>query len=104
MEPQVEARQSKVTARWTFLSLHLYLRSRSEMSQILKASKSHHSLWPLASHISTAKTPEVSKTVIDSEHSKTNKPCTCIHTIYLTNLVSYSTVRNFSAYAIPSKF
>ena len=25
MEPQVEARQSKVTARWTFLSLHLYL-------------------------------------------------------------------------------
>ena len=26
MEPQVEARQSKVTARWTFLSLHLYLR------------------------------------------------------------------------------
>ena len=27
MEPQVEARQSKVTARWTFLSLHLYLSS-----------------------------------------------------------------------------
>ena len=26
MEPQVEARQSKVTARWTFLSLHRYLR------------------------------------------------------------------------------
>ena len=26
MEPHVEARQSKVTARWTFLSLHLYLR------------------------------------------------------------------------------
>ena len=25
MEPQVEARQSKVPARWTFLSLHLYL-------------------------------------------------------------------------------
>ena len=29
MEPQVEARQSKVTARWTFLSLHLYLRCKA---------------------------------------------------------------------------
>ena len=34
MEPQVEARQSKVTARWTFLSLHLYL--RLDLLQYLK--------------------------------------------------------------------
>ena len=32
MEPQVEARQSKVTARWTFLSLHLYLRFKGLIS------------------------------------------------------------------------
>ena len=33
MEPQVEARQSKVTARWTFLSLHLYLRLKTLLSE-----------------------------------------------------------------------
>ena len=31
MEPQVEARQSKVNARWTFLSLHLYLRRNANL-------------------------------------------------------------------------
>ena len=71
MEPQVEARQSKVTARWTFLSLHLYLRFHVTFVLIL------HFDWLQGPHI--GQNFEKHSKIFFSETVKGMKPILCIH-------------------------